>query len=163
MTQHAHTSDLKPRRLPNQWRDPETGNTIMGLALLSPTELAALGWYPVTREPLAEGADGYGDAYLDEAAQQVIIPSLPADPEAAHERYLDGLSCRKRQGMLELAEMGLLEAVETYFENASLDAQIWFEYETDWRFRDPRVQAVGEHLELSESQMVQMFESARQR
>jgi hypothetical protein len=80
MTQYAHITESTQRSLQAQWTDPATGNTIMGLSLLSDAELAALGWYPVRREPLEPGASGYGEMTLIDG--EYVIPSLPADLEA---------------------------------------------------------------------------------
>ena len=82
--QFAYTSELKPRALPAQWTDPASGNTIMGLSLLSDTELASLGWYPVRREPLNPGASGY--APIELISNEFVVASLPADLAAYKEQ-----------------------------------------------------------------------------
>jgi hypothetical protein len=133
----------------------------MGMEVRTPEQLAALGLYPVRREPLEPGASGYGEMTL--IGNEFVIPSLPGDPDAVHERYLDGLSCTKRQGMLELAHRGLIAQIEALIEAGTLEDQIWYAHEDTWRFRDPRVQAIGTELALDESALIEMFEAAKLR
>jgi hypothetical protein len=94
---------------------------------------------------------------------EFVIPSLPGDPDAVQQAYLDGLQCRKRQGMLELASRGLLDQVEALIEAGTTEDKIWYAHEDTWRFRDARVQAIGAALPLDEAAMVDMFEAAKQR
>ena len=175
MIQYAHTSDLTSRRLPTQWRDPTTGNTIMGLSLLSDGERAALGWYPVERQPLEPGATGYGDAYLDEATQTVVIPSLPGDPVAAHEQYLDSLQCSRTQALIAIedATNGLVFDtaidIKTPFlawrdsPERTLTDQAFLDHPT-WKYRDPRIQDVGVGLfGLTDEQVIALIEYAKTR
>jgi hypothetical protein len=102
--QYAHESNQQPRTLPAQWTNPATGDTIMGLSLLSDTELAALGWYPVRREPLEPGASGYAPIELID--NEFVIASLPGDPEqhlattksAKYQERIDALLAARNAG-----------------------------------------------------------------
>jgi hypothetical protein len=100
MPQYAHINDaeLKPQRLPRTpWRDPQTGIT-HHLYSYDDTRLAALGWYPVRREELEEGATGWGEMYLDDQTNEFVIPSLPADPAVAlKQRWLKSKRSRKER------------------------------------------------------------------
>lgn len=91
MAQYAHTSDQNPRALPAQWIDKTTGNTIMGLSLMSDAELAEIGWYPVRYEPLESGASGY--APIELIGNEFVIASLPAD--------IDDLKAQKQQARID--------------------------------------------------------------
>ena len=146
----------------------------MGLNVLSNADLAALGWYPARREPLEPGAPGHGDAYLDDGAGEIVIPSLPGDPVAAHEAYLDRLSCTRTQAWIAIddATNGLVFAtaidLTTPFNAWRLDPgrtikELAFLNHERWKYRDPIVQLVGTQLfGLTDEQLITLFEYARQ-
>jgi hypothetical protein len=134
-----------------------------GLYSYDDAKLASLGWYPVRREELAEGATGWGEMYLDDQTNEFVIPSLPADPEAAHERYLDRLQCTRLQARLELLAQGLWDAVMAWAVSAGGETQAFFEDAQNWQFRDASFQAGVAALGLTEEQAIAMMESAKTR
>lgn len=159
MTKYAHTTDLTPKRLPQSFT--HEGKLIMGLDAMTDAQLAEIGWYPVVREPLEPGASGYGKMKL--VGDKFVTPSLPGDPEAVQEAYLDNLSCTRLQGRLELIAQGLWTAVQDWAVSAGEAEIAYFEDAQTWRFRDATLQAAATGMGLTEEQVIGMFESARQR
>ena len=170
--QYAHTSDAKPFTLRKTWTHPVTRQTHMGMEVRSAEQLAALGLYPVRREPLEPGASGYGEMTL--IGNEFVIPSLPGDPNAVHEAYLDGLSCSRTQAWIAIddATNGLVFAypidLATPFNgwrtgpSRTLRELAFLNHEV-WKYRDPIVQSVGTQLfGLSDAQLITLFEYARQ-
>jgi hypothetical protein len=165
MTKYAYINDAEPKAkvLPTKpWRDTQTGIT-HHLYSYDDTRLAALGWYPVRREPLAEGATGWGEMYADDQTNEFVIPSLPANPEAAHERYLDGLQCSRLQARLELLAQSLWDAVMAWAVSAGGETQAFFEDAQNWQFRDASFQAGVTALGLTEEQAIALIEYAKTR
>jgi hypothetical protein len=171
MTQYAHTSDQKPFILRPTWKHPVTKTTHMGMEVRTPEQLAALGLYPVRREPLEPGASGYGEMYLYDG--EFVIPSLPGDPDAVQQAYLDGLSCSRTQAWISIedATNGLVfdtpidlttpfnawrtDPTRTLRELAFLNHEVW-------KYRDPIVQSVGTQLfGLTDAQLITLFEYAK--
>ena len=159
--QYAHTSDAKPFTLRKTWTHPVTHQTHMGMEVRSDEQLAELGLYPVRREPLEPGASGYGEMTL--VGNEFVIPSLPGDPVAAHEAYLDTLSCTRLQDRLELIAREHWDAVMQWAENEGGIAQAFFADAAVWRYRDPSFQAGASALGLSDDAQIDMIVSARQR
>ena len=161
MNQYAHTSDQVPFTLRKTWTHPVTHQTHMGMEVRSAEQLAALGLYPVRREPLEPGASGYGEMTL--IGNEFVIPSLPGDPVAAHEAYLDTLSCTRLQGRLELIDRGHWDAVMQWAQAEAGAVHAFFEDAPRWEYRDSSFQAGAEALGLTDDERIAMLESARQR
>ncbi len=62
---------------------------------------------------LESGADGYGEMYFDDAAQEYVVPSLPGKvmPPVIPEQVT------RLQARLALIQVGLWETVVSYFAN----------------------------------------------
>jgi hypothetical protein len=171
--QYANISDLIPQRLPCSYT--HEGKLYMGLDAMTDAQLATLGWYPVRREPLAEGATGWGEMYADDQTNEFVIPSLPANPEAAHERYLDGLQCTRTQALIAIEDATNGLVFETPIDlktpfiawrdapERTLTDQAFLDHPT-WKYRDPRIQAVGIGLfGLTDEQLIALIEYAKTR
>ena len=181
MSFYAHTTDLLPRRLPRTWADPATNLLHMGLPALSAADLAALGWYPVRREPLNDGASGYGPLQFDEAAQEYVIPSLPADSDAALQQWRESASVPRLNALIAIedASTGFVTALNDaeglpLFPDLAAQVQAWasdpartlkeraYFDSTQWRRLDPLLISIGIAFGLSELQLDALVKYAQQ-
>lgn len=64
------------------------------------------------------------------------------------------------QGRLALLDAGLLGTVKTAVDQADEATQIWFEYATEWRRDHPILAALAAQLELSSSEIDDLFRAA---
>ena len=105
----------------------------------------------------------------------VIIPSLPGDPVAAQEQYLDNLQCSRTQALIAIedATNGLVFDtpidLKTPFiawrdsPERTLTDQAFLDHPT-WMYRDSRIQAVGIGLfGLTDAQLITLIEYAKTR
>ena len=132
----------------------------MGLSLMSNSELAALGWYPVRYEPLESGASGYGEMILVDG--EYVIPSLPADYESALSQWRATAHVERLQARLALIQNNFWESVVVYFSDPSrttVERAFWEDART-WRRDDPTVMAAGAALGLTEAQVDDLFKLA---
>ena len=127
------------------------------------TRLAELGIYPHITAP-GEAPLGYTDWVFDGTQYSREPAGTQAERDAAaHESYLDSLSCTRLQGRLELIAQGLWLAVQEWAASAGEAEIAYFEDAQTWRFRDATLQAAATGMPLTEAQVIGMFESAQQR
>jgi hypothetical protein len=161
MTQYAHIDNPIPQRLPHEF-DHAGGNT-MGLDAMSDDRLAALGWYPVRREPLEPGASGY--APIELIGSEFVIASLPGDPAVVEQQRIDAMTVTALQGMLAINASGITAGFLAW--KATLDpitdfaALAFFEKATEWRRDNPYLIQGATALGLTGEQIDQLFELAR--
>lgn len=158
---YAHLSNPIPRALPGQWKSAD--GLVMGLALLSDADLAALGWYPVRYETLEPGSTGYGEMYLDGEAGEYVVPALQPDPAT-----LDALRLSKTvtalQGMLAIQSAGLAAGFNAW--KSTLDPVVdfatiaFFEKAQTWKRDNEYLIQGATALGLTDAQLDGLFDLA---
>ena len=125
--------------------------------------ITAEGSAPLGYTPWQLADDAQGPHYWREPAgtPEERQAAIDAQAAAAHEAYLDGLECTDLQVELELISRELWAPVQAWIDTQEATVQAYFRRAKTWKYRDPRLQTGAATMGLSDSQLIEILESAR--
>lgn len=130
-------------------------------------DLSAYDLVPEWREPVSAPL-GWADPVIEErdgATVVAVYAAGTAEERAAAEQsaYLDGLACDALQAVDELLDRNMWSNVRLWATQQDERTQEYFLRAKTWRYRDERLQAGATALGLTDAQLIEILEAARQR
>ena len=122
------------------------------------------GWYPVTRDENVPTRNHLQKLVLmrrvegQTVVEYYVVQDLTADEIAALNPVPEQVT--SAQAVVILAEIGLLDTVETIIKLYPRTVQIWFERANVWERNNPYVVGLGMELGLDDEQLDDLFRRA---